>query len=139
MRSFVIQKHTKKAYSRAKPVRLNYGYSPTRGEISHFDLMLEEKGKLLTWSANNASLFNTLWKLTECRKLPDHRIDYLTYQGKLSRGRGYVSIWDKGEYLLNNNQSSFFTLRLKGTRTKGTFFLMKDTKKEFEWWIVKVE
>jgi hypothetical protein len=119
MHSFVIQKHTKR-------------------NNCHFDLMLEEKGKLLTWNINNATSFNSLWKLTKCRRLPDHRIDYLTYEGELSRRRGCVKIWDKGKYLITDKQPSFFTLRLQGVKTKGAFFLIKDLKKQDNWWIATI-
>lgn len=53
---------------------------------SHFDLMLEHNGQLLTWSL--AELPSSTPQIAE--ELPPHRIDYLTYEGPVANNRGEV-------------------------------------------------
>ena len=62
----------------------------------HFDLMLEreEGGVLATWRTPVWPLENK----TELTSLPDHRRDYLTYEGPLSAGRGHVSRVAQGTF-----------------------------------------
>lgn len=71
MPKFVILRHTLPADS---------------PRASHFDLMLEHDGKLLTWAI--AELPNATSQLAEA--LPPHRSAYLTYEGPVSHNRGEV-------------------------------------------------
>ena len=75
---FVIQEHT---------------YS---GQM-HWDLMLESGPALATWQVA-VPPGNWPGETVTCRKLADHRLDYLTYQGPLSRDRGQVRIKALGHY-----------------------------------------
>jgi hypothetical protein len=36
--------------------------------------------------------------------LPDHRLDYLDYEGPISGGRGSVTRWDRGTYQLRRHE-----------------------------------
>lgn len=63
---------------------------------THFDLMLEENGKLLTWAL-------AIWPLkveesTKALSLPPHRLAYLDYEGEISGGRGHVYRVASGSY-----------------------------------------
>lgn len=53
---------------------------------SHFDLMLEHAGQLLTWAI--AELPGETPQPAE--ELAPHRLDYLTYEGPISSNRGEV-------------------------------------------------
>lgn len=60
----------------------------------HFDLMIElEPGKkLATWRC-------PVWPIarpTPVLRLPDHRADYLTYEGPISNNRGHVKRLSSG-------------------------------------------
>lgn len=60
----------------------------------HFDLMIEHAGTLLTWQIEQdlpaaAASF-------PARRLPDHRLSYLTYEGEVSGGRGRCHIVQRG-------------------------------------------
>lgn len=57
----------------------------------HFDLMLERGGALATWHVDSPALDNP-------RRIQDHRIDYLTYEGDISGGRGRVRRVAQGAY-----------------------------------------
>jgi hypothetical protein len=65
----------------------------------HFDLMieLENSDKLLVLKISsldiNSLLSNTVIK---AERLPDHRKEYLEYEGPVSGGRGSVKIFDSG-------------------------------------------
>jgi hypothetical protein len=62
---------------------------------THYDLMLEQDGKLLTWAI--AEWPRAGLKLAATR-LPDHRPSYLDYEGPISGNRGEVTRVDAGEY-----------------------------------------
>ncbi|MDI6732837.1 MAG: DNA polymerase ligase N-terminal domain-containing protein [Planctomycetota bacterium] len=106
MPRFVIQKHlTRKSF--------------------HFDLMLESGDKLLTWSFRNP-LKKCKEKLISqpLKPLLDHRKKYLTYEGKISGGRGSVKIWDNGTYRPIIWQKNIKVFSLKGRKIKGGFFIL---------------
>jgi hypothetical protein len=86
----------------------------------HWDLMLEERGVLRTWR---------LLALPEARRtvpacpLGEHRIEYLEYEGPVSRGRGSVTRWDAGEYELLNATDAGLSLEFHGRRLTGRWAL----------------
>lgn len=61
---------------------------------SHFDLMLEHEGQLLTWALHGlpTSVVQTV------EELVPHRIAYLRYEGPVSNGRGSVARVDQGQF-----------------------------------------
>jgi DNA polymerase Ligase (LigD) len=74
---------------------------------SHWDLMLENHGKLLTWEV--AELPNeglpAAFASIGIVRLPDHRLLYLDYSGPISGGRGSVKRIDFGHYEFLTNGS----------------------------------
>lgn len=117
MPRFVIQKHVKR-------------------RTSHFDLMLEKHGKLLTWSITDILSLQKKGKAVQAKKLPDHRLLYLDYEGKISRGRGNVQIWDRGTYQAKQYHNAFIFINLKGNRLKGWYYLIADLEQKDNWWIL---
>lgn len=86
-------------------VLLRHEMPPTAAKGSHWDLMLENRGVLLTWelpSVPPGPLPATFGQLGICR-LPDHRIEYLEYEGPVSKDRGTVRRVDSGCYQLIND------------------------------------
>lgn len=61
----------------------------------HFDLMLETGATLRTWRLHRLP---TSEHVNEAIRIADHRLEYLTYEGPLSRGRGSVRRVQAGEY-----------------------------------------
>lgn len=116
MPRFVIQKHIKR-------------------RTSHFDLMLEKDDKLLTWSTPNILSLLKNGKITQAKKLSEHRLLYLDYEGKISRGRGKVKIWDNGIYTAKQNYN-YFIINLNGCRLKGWYYLTPDLEQRNNWWIL---
>lgn len=86
----------------------------------HYDLMLENGAGLVTWRM--ASPLTTGTQMVT--KLPDHRLDYLTYEGEVSGHRGRVRRVSAGGYsiesvvvhcwdvLLHDNKEGKLTIRL---------------------------
>lgn len=115
MSRFVIQKHTKR-------------------KTIHYDLMLERSGKLITWQIKKLSSRGVLM---EAKKIQDHRLDYLFYQGKVSRGRGRVKIWDKGAYKITGKYSNdYFVVRFSGKKITGPFCFIRGPVKSDIWYLV---
>ena len=79
-------------------VLLRHEYPLGHERTSHWDLMLEQDGKLLTWALSKSLQPGTT---IAAQQLPDHRIEYLDYEGPVSRGRGSVSRVLKGNYRRN--------------------------------------
>lgn len=106
MPRFVIQKHSKR-------------------KSSHFDLMLESNGALKTWSFNNPLKgYRSGLPMQGLKPLPDHRMAYLTYEGKISRNRGRVKIWDRGIYQKVIWKDNFRAVVLKGQRIAGMLVIL---------------
>lgn len=61
----------------------------------HFDIMFEHEGVLLTWEL--LSLISNSFD-GECKRLFDHRLHYLEYEGPVSGNRGEVKRVDSGTY-----------------------------------------
>ncbi|WP_146590028.1 DNA polymerase ligase N-terminal domain-containing protein [Posidoniimonas polymericola] len=67
---------------------------------SHWDLMLERDGVLLTWSLPRlpARWGGSSGDEIEAERLPDHRLAYLDYEGPVSGSRGEVRRVVAGEF-----------------------------------------
>ena len=61
----------------------------------HWDLMLEEGERLLTWALERPPEEGAVIAAT---KLPDHRLAYLDYEGPIGGERGEVTQDDRGEF-----------------------------------------
>ena len=61
----------------------------------HWDLMLQHDDVLWTWALEKSPAPGIV---CDGRKLTDHHIKYLTYEGPVSRGRGQVTRLIAGEF-----------------------------------------
>ncbi len=89
----------------------------------HWDFMLEVGESLRTWRLLQQPSPGSSGRAGQARSdaelLPDHRIEYLDYEGEVSRNRGTVSRWDAGMYLLLTQTENLWELRLEGQRLRG--------------------
>jgi hypothetical protein len=85
-------------YDGAMPrfVLLRHECPPEFGKPSHWDLMLEDDGALLTWSLLELPTPGGLAAFAT--RLDDHRVAYLDFEGPLSGERGSVGRVDAGEF-----------------------------------------
>lgn len=86
-------------------VILRHEMPSTTERGSHWDLMLENRGILLTWELPQLppSPLPATFEQLGIHRLPDHRIDYLEYEGPISKGRGSVQRVDFGEFRLTED------------------------------------
>ncbi|BBO32155.1 DNA polymerase ligase N-terminal domain-containing protein [Lacipirellula parvula] len=107
-------------------VLLYHECPPALGKPSHWDLMLERDGVLLTW---NLLQLPVAWggdaATIEATRIADHRIAYLNYEGPVSGGRGTVTRVDQGEYEVASEDAASLSVRLKGSRCHGIVELPK--------------
>jgi len=61
----------------------------------HWDFMIEDEGRLRTWAIDTPLVAG---EELPARALPDHRLDYFTYEGPISGGRGSVRRVDGGTF-----------------------------------------
>lgn len=94
-------------------VILQHVMPPASRRESHYDLMLERDGKLLTWAVPEQPRPGL--KIAAV-KLPDHRLAYLEYEGPISGGRGEVRRIDAGEYACSQWDDAAAKFELRGSQ-----------------------
>lgn len=102
-------------------VLLYHECPPSFDKPSHWDLMLERDGVLLTW---RLSALPAPWgdeagvgfERIDATRLADHRVAYLDYEGPISGERGSVTRVDGGEYDVVSEADGVLQVRLRGTR-----------------------
>ncbi len=95
----------------------------------HWDLMLENKGVLQTWRLNQLPLIDPVSDQTSidlpAEAIPDHRIEYLDYEGPVSGARGDVKQWDRGTFSLLERKSDLIVALVTGEELAGQVTLKK--------------
>jgi hypothetical protein len=123
----------------AEPITLAAGYAlppedaaygPEKQRIhsenraSHFDLMLEKNGLLTTFELFQLPIPGERFPV---RRLPEHRIDYLDYEGPISGDRGHVTQWTAGHYLTAIESENKWILELYSPRLSARIVLLRPT------------
>ncbi len=108
----------------ALPALLSGGDFPIR--CSHFDLMFESSGHLITFELPRIPIPSERIPLV---RLNDHRIDCLQLEGSLSPGplgedRGYVSRWAAGTYHCLKQKAGKRIIELSSDRFSAQIVLM---------------
>ncbi len=101
MSRFVILRHT---FPREHP------------RESHWDVMLQDDDLLLTWEVQEQPRTGIT---LAARRLPDHRLEYLRYEGPVSDGRGEVRRWDEGTYRALQWTDGRLQVDLAGEKLRG--------------------
>ena len=102
----------------------------------HWDLMLDTGPSLATWQLDedpSAQLGKPDAEGITARPLPEHRRDYLEYEGPVSRNRGDVARADRGTYTSLAKEAAAWTFTLAGQRLSGRFRLSADQSEAAEW------
>ena len=50
------------------------------------------------------------------KKLADHRLDYLSYEGPVADNRGVVSRWDEGRYTIQERAADLLIVEFSGRK-----------------------
>ncbi len=96
----------------------------------HWDLMLECDGVLRTWAL---ALEPTANREITAESLPDHRLDYLEYEGPISGNRGEVRQWDQGQYEMQSDTENEIRLAIDGQQLAGTVSLRRQQDNHQRW------
>lgn len=89
---------------------------------THYDLMLEHQGRLLTWALAEPLAAGSS---SPAEPLADHRLEYLDYEGPVSGGRGHVTRWDRGGLELCHLGPDRVEAVLNGEQINGTLVLQR--------------
>ena len=74
---------------------LHHAMDAVAGRFDHWDLMLEHAGALVTFEVERLP---SEARPFHARRLADHRLAYLDYEGHISGNRGQVIRLDRGRY-----------------------------------------
>lgn len=102
---------------------------------SHWDLMLatDESGPLWTWELLEEPVMGqSQW----ARRLPDHRREYLFYEGPVSNDRGAVQRWEQGELVWCQRSDMSMAAELHGVVLVARVHLSRDSDTR---WLVRWE
>ncbi len=94
----------------------------------HWDLMIESGPVLWTWELLQLPLANTPQIV---RRLPDHRKQYLDFEGPISGNRGHVRRCDSGPFQVvqadpaEENAPQNLMVSLQGNLLRGTLHLSR--------------
>lgn len=86
--------------------------------VLHYDLMLEQDGVLKTWRMPGK--LNTSEMVLE--QLPDHRMEYLNFEGTLTGDRGSVQRIAAGQYTRLVTNETTWNITVQGS-IQGTLLL----------------
>ncbi|MBP86984.1 MAG: hypothetical protein CMJ64_09755 [Planctomycetaceae bacterium] len=103
-------------------VVLRHEPGPASTRELHWDLMLEDDSDLRTWALVSEPKPDATIVAIE---LPNHRKDYLVYEGPVSGERGSVTRFDHGTYSLIRESSDEVAIELNGQRLRAAVTLQR--------------
>ena len=92
-----------------------------KGSETHFDLMIHRGDKLATWAFPDMPGDRSM----EGRRLFDHRLRYLQFEGELSRSRGRTAIVDRGTCDVLRWDDKCIEAVFHGDAFVGRYFLLR--------------
>jgi hypothetical protein len=101
-----------------------------RTEDIHFDFMIDNGKELETWQITEDRMEQFIrGEEIPAKLIPPHRREYLEYEGPVSKGRGRVEIYDRGECRIISRKGSFLSFMLKGKKFIGKIEIKKTAGK----------
>ena len=97
---------------------------------THWDFMLETREALITWALAQPP---DAAPQVAAEALPDHRKDYLDYEGAVSGDRGSVTRWDHGTYQLRRHDLDEIAVVLSGATLIGEVMLRRSAADPARW------
>lgn len=95
---------------------------PKSDRPTHVDFMIQCGDALRAWALPDEPQSGVQFV---ARPLPDHRLDYLDYEGPVSGDRGRVTQVDAGTYRILEQDADTLVLSLTGNRLCGTVKLTR--------------
>ena len=103
----------------------------------HYDLRLEINGVLRSWAVPKEPPATEGTKRLAIQA-EDHPLEYADFEGTIPEGMygaGTVRIWDKGEFILENEKDNELIFELKGKKLVGKYALIKTKFKGKDSWL----
>jgi len=104
----------------------------------HYDLMLQRGQVLATWQLWVSPAGLPAGQAMAAKRIADHRIGYLDYQGPVSGGRGHVTRFDKGTYDLLDVNDTRWRVEFNGRYLAGRFELRRAGEHGEEWTLLRL-
>jgi bifunctional non-homologous end joining protein LigD len=107
----------------------------------HWDFRLEMDGVLKSWALPKGPP-REKGERRLAVEVEDHPLEYMNFQGVIPEGNygaGEVIIWDRGLYALLEKKPEKIKVVLKGKRLEGAFILIRKSKEENHWLIIKYQ
>jgi len=114
-------------------IHAHSGYGPL-----HYDLMLRQAEALATWQLSSWPADLSVGDEVSARKLPDHRLTFLSYEGPISGKRGEVEMVDHGQYRLISRTPLRWEVVFHGTALTGRWTLTRPAETEDTWILVRL-
>jgi len=93
--------------------------------LRHFDFLLEAGQSLASWQfEDNPAELPPGCSMTGTQ-LADHRLEYLTYEGPISAGRGEVRRLEQGRYRCSESNEHLWQLEITSQTMQGSFTLSR--------------
>jgi bifunctional non-homologous end joining protein LigD len=110
----------------------------------HFDFRLEMAGVLKSWAVPKGPSLDPVDKRLAV-EVEDHSLAYGNFEGTIAEGRygaGEVRIWDEGFYEIGTDalaqlKKGKLTFKMFGKRLRGAFSLVRMTRAEGQWLLIK--
>lgn len=103
----------------------------------HYDLRLSMGGVLRSWAVPKEPPAKEGIKRLAVRT-EDHPLEYVDFEGSIPEGMygaGTVRIWDKGEFILEEEKEGRLLFELKGRKLSGRYALIRTKFKGKESWL----
>ncbi len=120
--------------SSAFVILIHSGNGPT-----HYDLMIRQDQALATWRLEQSPADLPPGEALPARRIQDHRLEYLDYEGPVSRQRGEVRRLDRGPCRLLECHPTAWRVRLEGRVVCGVFQLEPSAPADDLWTLKRLE
>jgi hypothetical protein len=97
---------------------------------THFDLMFEQEGVLLTWAVESLPLAG---ETVTAEQLADHRLAYLEYEGAISGDRGTVKRIASGSYEVAEESPEKLVFKISANILQGCLTFVRDQAVAQRW------
>jgi hypothetical protein len=97
---------------------------------THWDFMIQRATALRAWALPRPP---DQPEGMVAERLPDHRLEYLHYEGPVSGDRGWVTQWDQGTYREETAGPTHLELVLSGVRLAGRIVLTQPADDQCHW------
>lgn len=105
----------------------------------HYDMRLEMNGVLKSWAIPKTPPTEKGIKRLAIQT-EDHPIEYANFEGIIpegSYGAGSVKIWDKGTYIIEENEEDKLVIQINGKKLEGRYCLIKIKRQGKNWLLFK--